>query len=46
MSAFTFFFTEASPCSQWYPCRFVGDTPRGPDLLGQILIDLREDLLR
>jgi ribA/ribD-fused uncharacterized protein len=25
MSAFTFFFTEASPFSQWYPCRFVDD---------------------
>lgn len=23
MSQFTFFFTEASPFSQWYPCRFV-----------------------
>jgi ribA/ribD-fused uncharacterized protein len=22
---FTFFFTEASPFSQWYPCRFEGD---------------------
>jgi ribA/ribD-fused uncharacterized protein len=25
MSAFTFFFTEASPFSQWYPCTFVVD---------------------
>ena len=25
MSAFTFFFTEASPFSQWYRCRFVVD---------------------
>lgn len=25
MSAFTFFFTEASPFSNWYPCRFVVD---------------------
>lgn len=23
MTAFTFFFTEASPFSQWHPCRFV-----------------------
>jgi ribA/ribD-fused uncharacterized protein len=22
---YTFFFTEASPFSQWYPCHFVGD---------------------
>lgn len=25
MSAFTFFFTEASPFSNWYPCRFVDE---------------------
>ena len=25
MTAFTFFFTEASPFSNWYPCRFTDD---------------------